>query len=110
MSSLVYSSFCSSLDGLFWKCIRRSSYTGTEEESRTTVNTTTTSYTSLYFILDKYYYSKAPSPGVNELYVFWNGLTCKIRLIQPQERDLNPQRALLITRLILEMDMLMTEC
>jgi len=51
MSSLVYSSFCSSLDD-FWKCIRRSSYTGTEEESRTTV-----SYTSLYSILDKHHYS-----------------------------------------------------
>jgi len=84
MSSLVYSSFCSSLDG-FWKCIRRSSYTGTEEESRTTV-----SYMSLYFILDKYHYSKAPSPGVNELCVFWNRFTCKIILIliQPQERNL----------------------
>ena len=52
--------------------------------------TTTTSYTSLYFILDKYYYSKAPSPGVNELYVFWNRSTCKIILIliQPQDRNL----------------------
>ena len=86
MSLLVHSSFCSSLDDLFWKCIRRSSYTGTEEESRTTV-----SYTSLYFILDKYhYYSKASSPGVNELYVFWNRFTCKVILIliQPQERNL----------------------
>ena len=85
MSSLVYSSFGSSLDDLFWKCIRRSSYTGTEEGSRTTV-----SYTSLYFILDKYHYSKAPSPGVNELYVFWNRFTCKIILIliQPHERNL----------------------
>jgi len=85
MSSLVYSSFGSSLDDLFWKCIRRSSYTGTEEGSRTTV-----SYTSLYFILDKYHYSKASSPGVNELYVFWNRFTCKIILIliQPHERNL----------------------
>jgi len=29
----------------------------------------TTSYTSLYFILDKYHYSKAPSPGVNDCFV-----------------------------------------
>ena len=41
-------------------------------------------------ILDKHHYSKAPSPGVNELYVFWNRFTCKIILIliQPQERNL----------------------
>ena len=50
----------------------------------------TTSYTSLYSILDKYHYSKAPSPGVNELYIFWNRFTCKIILIliQPHERNL----------------------
>ena len=29
----------------------------------------TTSYTSLYFILDKYHYSKAPSPGVYDCFV-----------------------------------------
>ena len=78
MSSLVYSSFCSSLDDLFWKCICQSSYTGTEiiPNNGQFLTTTTTSYTSLYFILDKYHYSKAPSPGINDCFVscmfFWN--------------------------------------
>jgi len=106
------------LDDLFWKCIRRSSYTGTERipNNGQFLTTTTTSYTSLYFILDKYHYSKVPSPGVNDCFVscMFFGIDLKIILIliQPQERNLwsQPSKSFIITMLILEMDILMTKC
>jgi len=72
----------------------------------------------------EHHYSKTPSPDVNDRFVsfvfFSNRFTCKIILISINLKreicDLNrilqlsPQRALLITRLILEMDILTTEC
>ena len=69
MSSSVSSSFCPSLawqacsNDLFWKCIRRSSYTGTKEKTPNNGQFLITSYMGLY-IMDTYLYSKAP-PGVN---------------------------------------------
>ena len=81
------------LNDLFWKCIRRSSYTGTEEKRSIPDNI-------IYELIlyTKYHYSKAPSPGVNDCFVsfvfFWNRFTCKIILIliQPQERNLRSQQ------------------
>ena len=65
----------------------------------------------------KYHYSKAPSPGVNDCFVFFGiDLHSDIGTTSREIYDLNrilqfrPQRALLMTRLILEMDILMTEC
>ena len=124
MSSLVSSSFCSSLasqvclNDLFRKCIGQSSCR--ENPEQWSIPDDIIYELVLY---TKYHYSKAPSPGVNDCFVsfvfFWNRFTCKIILISIQPREicnlnrilqLSPQRALLMTRLILEMDILMTEC
>ena len=73
MSSLVYSSFCSSLaaqvclNDLFWKWIRRSSYTGTEENPEQWSIPDDIIYELILYT--KYHYSKAPSPGVNDCFV-----------------------------------------
>ena len=89
MSSSVSSSFCSSLasqacpNDLFWKCIRRSSYTGTEEKTPNNGQSLTISYTSLYIILDMYLYSKAPSPGVNDFGCHRTCFSCQLEIILP---------------------------
>ena len=107
------------LNDLFWKCIRRSSYTGTEEKR--SIPDIIIYELILY---TKYHYSKAPSPGVNDCFVsfvffgidlpvksFWYWYNLKREICDLNKiLQLSPQRAIWITRLILEMDILMTKC
>jgi len=65
------------LNDLFWQRIRRSSYTG-RVRIPNNGQFLTTSYTSLYFILDTYSYSKALSPGVNNFCCHKTRVSCQV--------------------------------